>query len=208
MDDSKEPGFVDFLKWRWTRFLERKPPTKVTPVPLADTDLEFLKTNRTRTTLTWIGHATLLLQLSGVNILTDPHFSKRASPVQWAGPKRVAPPGLSVQDLPPIDVVVISHNHYDSLDRNSIISLFNRDGGQETLFFVPLGLSAWFKRLGINRVFELDWWDQREATGLNVIAVPVQHWSQRIFMARNTTLWAGWVIQSKNFKFFFVGDSG
>ncbi len=118
------------------------------------------------------------------------------------------PPGLSLQDLPPIDVVVISHNHYDSLDRNSIINLFSRYGGEETLFFVPLGLGAWFKNLGISRVFELDWWDQREAEGLNVMAVPVQHWSQRIFMARNTTLWAGWAIQSKNFKFFFAGDSG
>ena len=206
--DSKEPGFIDFLKWRWSRFLRRTPLTGTNPFPSADTDREFLKANRTQTTLTWIGHATLLLQLSGKNILTDPHFSKRASPVQWAGPRRVVAAGLGIQDLPPIDVVVISHNHYDSLDRNSIINLFNRDGGQDTLFFVPLGLSAWFKRLGISRVFELDWWDQREAKGLNVIAVPVQHWSQRISMARNTTLWAGWVVQSKNFRFFFAGDSG
>ncbi len=206
--DSKEPAFIDFLRWRWTRFLRRIPPTEGNPFPLADTDRHFLKTNRTQTTLTWIGHATLLLQLSGKNILTDPHFSRRASPVQWAGPRRVVAPGLSIQDLPPIDVVVISHNHYDSLDRNSIINLFNRDGGQDTLFFVPLGLSAWFKRLGVSRVFELDWWDQREAKGLNVIAVPVQHWSQRIPLAKNTTLWAGWVVRSKDFRFFFAGDSG
>ena len=76
------------------------------------------------------------------------------------------------------------------------------------MFFVPLGLSAWFKRLGISRVFELDWWDQREAKGFNVIAVPVQHWSLRISMARNMTFWAGWVVQSKDFRFFFAGDSG
>src|SRR5208337_1629343 len=167
--DCEEPRFVDFLKWRWSRFLKSRPPGERSRFSLADTDREFLKTNRTRATVTWIGHATLLMQLGDKNILTDPHFSKRASPVQWAGPKRVVAPGLSMQDLPPIDVVVISHNHYDSLDRNSVINLFNRDWGQDTLFFVPLGLSAWFKRLGISRVFELDWWDQREARGLNVI---------------------------------------
>ena len=206
--DVEEPGFVDFLKWRWSRFLKSRPPGERSRFHLADTDREFLKTNRTRTTLTWIGHATLLLQLGGKNILTDPHFSQRASPVQWAGPKRVVAPGLSMQDLPPIDVVVISHNHYDSLDRNSIMNLFNRDGGEDTMFFVPLGLSAWFKKLGVKRVFELDWWDRCEANGLNLIAVPVQHWSKRIFEPGNTTLWAGWVIQSKDFRFFFLGDSG
>jgi L-ascorbate metabolism protein UlaG (beta-lactamase superfamily) len=206
--DSKEPDFIDFLKWRWARFLNGTAPSERTSFALADADREFLKTNRTRTTLTWIGHATLLLQLNGKNILTDPHFSKRASPVQWAGPRRVVAPALGIQDLPPIDVVVISHNHYDSLDRNSIISLFRREVGQDTLFFVPLGLSAWFKRLGISLVFDLDWWDQREAKGLKVIAVPVQHWSVRVSMARNTSLWAGWIVQSKDFKFFFAGDSG
>ncbi len=206
--DYEEPRFVDFLKWRWSRFLKSRPPGERSHFHLAHTDREFLKTNRTRTTVTWIGHATLLLQLGGKNILTDPHFSKRASPVQWAGPKRVVAPGLSIQDLPPIDVVVISHNHYDSLDRNSIIKLFSRDGGENTLFFVPLGLSAWFKKLGVKRVFELDWWDRCEANGLNLIAVPVQHWSKRIFQPGNTTLWAGWVIQSRDFRFFFLGDSG
>jgi len=208
IQDSNEPGFVDFLRWRWTRFLRSRPSAEVNPFPLAQTDREFLKTNRARTTLTWIGHATLLLQLNGKNIVTDPHFSKRASPVQWAGPNRVVPPALAIQDLPPIDVVVISHNHYDSLDKNSIISLLNREGGRDTLFFVPLGLSTWFKKLGASRIFELDWWDQREAKSLKLIAVPVQHWSLRIFMARNTSLWAGWIIQSKDFSFLFVGDSG
>ncbi len=208
VDDSEEPGFIDFLKWRWTAFLEGKPPRNSKPFPLADTDREFLKTNRTRTTLTWIGHATVLLQLNGKNILTDPHFSKRASPAQWFGPKRVVRPGLSIRDLPPVDIVVISHNHYDSLDKNSITSLFHRDGGQETRFFVPLGLSAWFKSLGTSRVFELDWWDQREVDDLVLTAVPAQHWSQRLFMARNTSLWAGCAVKSKDFKFFFAGDSG
>src|SRR5512140_2244322 len=103
------------------------------------------KNNRTANTVTWSGHATLLVQMGGWNILTDPHFSKRASPVQWTGPMRVVPPGLDLWDLPAIDVVVISHNHYDSLDRQSIISLYEREGGKDTAFFVPLGVKTWFR---------------------------------------------------------------
>ncbi len=176
--------------------------------PLAKNDPVFLKNNRLKTTLTWIGHATMLLQLRGRNILTDPHFSDRASPVQWVGPKRVVPPGLSLEDLPAIDIVVISHDHYDSLDTSSILSLANRPAGDRTTFYVPLGLKAWFNDLGIKRVFELDWWDSRKADNLEIIAVPVHHWSKRILVSRNRTLWAGWVIKAHDFSFFFAGDSG
>jgi N-acyl-phosphatidylethanolamine-hydrolysing phospholipase D len=204
----EQPDFFDFLKWRWNRMFKKIPPPGTYHFPLAQNDPAFLKANRDKTALTWIGHATVLLQLKGKNILTDPHFSPRASPVQWAGPERVVAPGLSLEDLPPIDWVVISHDHYDSLDKPTIKNLYRREGGKQTLFFVPLGLKAWFRDLGISRVVEMDWWSRHEENGLKIIAVPVQHWSKRSPFSRNTSLWAGWVIHADDFRFFFSGDTG
>ena len=205
---TENSKFGDFLKWRWQRLWKNIPTPSAYDFPVASNDPEFLRSNRTVTTLTWIGHATVLLQLDGQNILTDPHFSKRASPVSWAGPKRVVPPGLSLEELPLIDLVLISHDHYDALDDTTIKALFRREGGERTMFFVPLGLKDWFRRRGIDRVIELDWWQNRFHHGLEVVAVPVQHWSKRSPFARNQTLWAGWVVRSTNFSFFFAGDSG
>jgi L-ascorbate metabolism protein UlaG (beta-lactamase superfamily) len=205
---TDDPRFSDFLKWRWNRLGKDIPGPEDYNFPLAKNDPEFLRSNTEKVTLTWIGHATVLLQLKGKNILTDPHFSERASPVQWAGPKRVVPPGIPFQELPPIHLVVISHDHYDSLDKQSIVQLHQREGGRKTLFLVPLGLKSWFEGLGIRRVIELDWWDRREEADLNITAVPLQHWSQRGLFSRNKTLWAGWVIQASDFRFFFAGDTG
>ena len=109
-------AFSDFLKWRRERAKKEIPGPESYNFPLAKKNPDFLKQNRDQNTVTWIGHATLLLQMEGYNILTDPHFSKRTSPVQWAGPERVAPLGLTFEDLPPIDIVVISHDHFDALD--------------------------------------------------------------------------------------------
>ena len=145
----KEKGFFDFIKWRWERTWKDIPGPDAYDFPLAKNDPEFLKANQTQTTLTWVGHATVLLQVAGKNILTDPLFSERASPVQWAGPNRVAPLGLPLEDLPPIDMVVISHDHYDALDKPTINKLHQRPGGEHTTFFVPLGLKDWFNKRGI-----------------------------------------------------------
>lgn len=199
---------ADFLKWRWERLWKRTPSPEDVQFSLAPNDPVFLKQNRDRTTLTWIGHATVLLQVAGKNILTDPHFSERASPVQWAGPKRLVPPGVSIDDLPEIDLVVISHDHYDSLDKSTILMLRGRQGGEETLFLVPLGLKTWLEDQGVQRVAELDWGEEATVDGLTVTPVPVHHWSKRSPISRNTTLWAGWVIRSDDFRFFFCGDSG
>jgi N-acyl-phosphatidylethanolamine-hydrolysing phospholipase D len=199
---------LDFLKWRWGRIWKQVPAREAYHFQLARNDPHFLKVNRDKTTLTWIGHATVLLQMDGKNILTDPHFSRRASPVQWAGPERVVPPGLAFDDLPPIDIVVISHDHYDSLDETTVLGLHGREGGRKTHFFVPLGLKQWFHGMGIENVTELDWWDEYTEDQMQIVAVPVQHWSKRGLFARNKTLWAGWVIRSDQFRFFFAGDSG
>jgi N-acyl-phosphatidylethanolamine-hydrolysing phospholipase D len=204
----RQHGLWDLLRWRWNRLWKDNPSPEDYAFPLANNDPAFLKSNPEKTTLTWIGHATVLLRLAGKNILTDPHYSERASPVQWAGPKRVVAPGLPFEALPPIDIVVISHDHYDSLDKQTVIKLKEREGGQETTFFVPLGLRSWFEDLGIRQVVELDWWEEHAEEDLRITAVPVQHWSKRGLFARNQTLWAGWVVQSEGFRFFFAGDSG
>ena len=204
----KENSFSDFLKWRRQRAKKEIPGPESYHFPLAKNNPAFLKQNGDKNTVTWIGHATLLLQIQGYNILTDPHFSKRTSPVQWAGPERVAPLGLAFEDLPPIDIVVISHDHFDALDENTILKLRRRPGGEKTRFYVPLGLKSWFVIRDIDRVIEMDWWDRHSDGNFEITAVPVQHWSKRSMFSRNKTLWAGWVIKSDTFRFLFVGDTG
>lgn len=204
----EENSFSDFIKWRRERAKMDIQGPESYDFPLAKNDPGFLQQNREKITFTWIGHATVLLQMAGYNILTDPHFSKRASPVQWAGPQRAAPIGLALDDLPPIDIVVISHDHYDSLDESSIKKLRQRPGGEKTRFYVPLGLKDWFAIRGVDQVIEMDWWDRQRNGALEIIAIPVQHWSKRSAFSRNKTLWAGWVIKADAFQFIFVGDTG
>ncbi|MGA7799857.1 MAG: MBL fold metallo-hydrolase [Gammaproteobacteria bacterium] len=204
--DTRQNTFRDLLKWQWQRRHRAPATANDEGLSLAANDPAALAANRTRTTATWIGHATVLVQMGGRNVLTDPQFSLRASPVQWAGPRRVVPPGLALDALPPIDVVLISHDHYDSLDAASVGALHERGGGQ-TLFFVPLGLKRWFRKRGIGEVIELDWWDSAQAAELQVTCLPTVHWSKRLPWERNRTLWAGWAVRSADFHFIFVGDS-
>jgi N-acyl-phosphatidylethanolamine-hydrolysing phospholipase D len=205
---DERPDFVDFLRWRWERLWKDIPGRETYHFPLAENDPPFLRENQTSTTLTWIGHATVLLQVSGLNILTDPIYSERASPVQWAGPRRVVRPGLAMEDLPPVHAVLISHDHYDALDRQTVHRLHDRRGGDRTTFFVPLGMKAWFQNESIQNVVEVGWWEEHQLGQFKFIAVPVQHWSKRGLFSKDDTLWAGWVVVGPHFRFFFVGDSG
>jgi L-ascorbate metabolism protein UlaG (beta-lactamase superfamily) len=199
----------NFWKWQFERWQKDLPkiPEGGYHFELLRPDVARLKENRTEPTLTWIGHASFLLQLGGVNILTDPHLTERASPVDFAGPKRVVAPGLPFADLPHIDAVVISHNHYDHLDRDTVQRLSTQAGGSPR-FFVPLGLKAWFEGEDIHDVTELDWWDAANLKGLKFTLTPVQHWSERMPWDRDKTLWGGWVIEQPAFRFFFAGDTG
>jgi N-acyl-phosphatidylethanolamine-hydrolysing phospholipase D len=156
--------------------------------------------------VTWIGHATALVQCAGLNILTDPVFSDRASPLAFAGPRRAQPPGIALDDLPPIDVVVISHNHYDHLDRASVLRLNERSRGR-TVFLVPLGIKPWLEQQGIHNAVELDWWDSRSIRGVEFHLVPVQHWSSRTTSDRNKTLWGGWAVFAPGLRWYFSGDA-
>jgi L-ascorbate metabolism protein UlaG (beta-lactamase superfamily) len=174
--------------------------------PRVDNDGRALRENPSEPTVTWVGHSTLLIQLDGVNVLTDPQWSERASPVAWAGPRRVAAPGLAFEDLPPIHVVLVSHDHYDHLDLPTVRRLA-RD--HRPTFFVPLGLKAWLADAGIvEEVVELDWWDDRQVRGLVVTCVPAQHFAARALFDTNRRLWAGWTIAGNGRRLFFAGDTG
>jgi L-ascorbate metabolism protein UlaG (beta-lactamase superfamily) len=170
-------------------------------------DTGFLASNRTIDTLTWIGHASFLLQQGGLNILIDPHLTDRASPVGFAGPRRVVPPALDFKDLPRIDVVLLSHNHYDHMDAATLERLAAQPGGPPQ-YFVGLGLKSWFDARGIATASELDWWDHRVINGVTFTFVPTQHWSKRTLWDANQTLWGGWVVESARYRLLHAGDTG
>ncbi len=137
-----------------------------------------------------------------------PHLTRRASPVSFAGPERYMKPGISIEDLPHIDLIVISHNHYDHLDRLTLEKIHQKQKDQPPRIFVPLNQKEWFEDLEIPNVVEMDWWEEQQYLGWKIHAVPVQHWSGRKLWDRNQVLWAGWVLEHPKFRFFFAGDTG
>jgi N-acyl-phosphatidylethanolamine-hydrolysing phospholipase D len=202
--------FGEFFRWRRERAGLDIPAPKADLSPIAP-DLGFIRSSRNHFSVTWIGHATALVQLGRTNILTDPHFSERASPVQWAGPKRWQPPALGIDQLPHIDIVLISHNHYDHLDEDSVRAL-NEQAGGPPLFVVPLGVERWLEGEGIGNTRALDWWDSMQVGDVTVHLTPVQHWSRRTLADTNTTLWGGFVVEGESHgepkRIFFSGDTG
>jgi N-acyl-phosphatidylethanolamine-hydrolysing phospholipase D len=202
----------DLLRWQVDRFRNHLPPKPTLQIPQEAADLEFILGNAAAAeqmipAATWIGHASTLVQANGLNVLTDPVFSERVSPVSFAGPKRAQPPGLSVEQLPRIDVVLVSHNHYDHLDRYSIKRLSEQPGGSP-LFLMPLGLKVWLQKLGIANAVELDWWEHHVHRGVEFHFTPAQHWSGRSLNDRNKTLWGAWSVLGPGFHWFFSGDTG
>jgi len=153
--------------------------------------------------LTWIGHATFLVRMDGVTFLTDPMFSDRASPVSFAGPPRLVPPGVPIDALPAVDFVLLSHDHYDHADVQSVKQLAARG----TVFVVPLGLGEWIRRLG-GKAIELGWWQEVERHGVRIQAVPAQHFSGRSPGDFARRLWAGWVVTGPTRRFYHAGDTG
>ena len=207
---NTSPAYVPATGWvRAKFFVSRVWATtfhpKAASLPRVANDGRALRENRNEASVTWVGHSTLLIQLDGVNLLTDPQWSDRASPFFLAGPRRVTPPGLRFEDLPPIHLVLISHDHYDHLDVATVKRL---EEAHRPLFLVPLGLKAWFADLGITRVEELDWWESRSLKGLTLTCLPAQHFSNRTFWDRNRRLWSGWAVAGRGKRFFFAGDTG
>jgi N-acyl-phosphatidylethanolamine-hydrolysing phospholipase D len=156
-------------------------------------------------TATWIGHATVLLQLGPLNVITDPMFSQRASPVQWAGPRRVMDPALAVDALPPIDIVLLSHNHYDHLDKRSVKRIARAH--PNATWIVPLRLGATIAKWGAREIRELDWWQCTQAGTASVTATPARHFTARGIRDRNKTLWCGFAIESNGTRVYFAGDT-
>ncbi|HEY3277089.1 MAG TPA: MBL fold metallo-hydrolase [Syntrophorhabdaceae bacterium] len=156
--------------------------------------------------ITVVGHSTFLIQMDGLNILTDPIWSERCSPVSWAGPKRRQKPGLKFEDLPPLDVVLVSHSHYDHLDLPTLRRLSERGASKAV---VPLGNLDLVRSAGISRVDELDWWQSvRLGPGVMITMVPAQHFSSRTLWDRNRTLWGGFVISGPSGSVYYAGDTG
>jgi len=210
-----QPGF---LRWQWERLRDGLPKPPTAPITGITPDVEYLRANTQGTAVTWIGHATVLLQLDGLNILTDPHWGERASPVSFAGPRRHQPPGVPFEQLPPIHAVLISHNHFDHLDHGTVQRLMDTQPGIR--FFVPLGVQRWFQanvrgsRIDGDKpnVIALDWADSATIEGATGEAtlrlLAVQHWSSRTPWDRNQSLWGSWAVLHPHFRFWFSGDLG
>ncbi len=155
---------------------------------------------------TFINHSTVLVQIDGLNILTDPVWSERVSPISFIGPRRYHPPALAIEELPPIDAVVISHNHYDHMD---LATLKKLEQHSRPLFIVGLGNQELLEQEKLTRVVELDWWQELSLTpSVSVVGTPAQHWSTRTQLDRNKTLWLGYLIKSDQHRVFFAGDTG
>ena len=212
--DQVTPGFGAFLRWRWQAWRQNLPPPPRVPTPVQPAKLHLLHADaadpQSPPRVTWIGHASALVQAGGLQVLTDPIFSQRASPFSWLGPQRAQPPGVALHDLPPIDAVLISHNHYDHLDRDSLVRLYQRgiEKAHPTAFLVPLGLKALLQEWGIAGVQELDWWQTATLGVTQFYLTPVQHWSARGLFDRNHTLWGGWAVLSPDLHWFYAGDTG
>jgi N-acyl-phosphatidylethanolamine-hydrolysing phospholipase D len=208
---TRESG--GFLRWRRERRQQRLPPDpQPGTIPLVQPQHVRPRAAHDELRITWVGHATFLIQFAGLNILTDPHWSERASPVQFAGPQRFVPPGIDWADLPPIDGVLLSHDHYDHLDDGTVRRLHRRLG-DGLRWFTPLGYADWLRARGVRSCAELDWWEESllpgEAGPVRVVALPCQHWTRRTFWDGYRRLWASWaLIDARGSAVYFGGDSG
>ncbi len=202
--DNIEPfsdkSFWQLMKWRF--FVDRKPwPKEVetqTIIPPQRVEGDELK-------FTVLNHASILIQHKGLNILTDPHYSERCSPVSWAGPKRVRKPAVKFDDLPPIDVVLISHNHYDHLDVPTLKRLHEKFN---PIILMGLKNHHILNEANISNWVELDWWQEYQVKDISFTFVPAQHWSARGLFDRFESLWGGFVFKSQSRSIYFAGDTG
>jgi N-acyl-phosphatidylethanolamine-hydrolysing phospholipase D len=200
------PMFTGFVRWVVTRAAQpRRDRTARGSFPGIAPAFAVPRAEPARTSITWVGHATFLIQLDGLNVLTDPMWGERASPVRFAGPQRYMPPGIPFDTLPPIDLVLLSHDHYDHFDDETIRALARTHPAAR--WVVPLGLAQAVAVRGVADVRELDWWGTVRIDGVGVTGVPARHFSGRGFR-RNRTLWCGWAIAGHTHRILFAGDTG
>ncbi len=191
--------------WRYL-FDKRQDPVPTAPVPLDTIDPQQLVADANQATLFRLGHSSSLLRLAGELWLLDPVFSERASPLSFVGPKRFHQPPITLDDLPALKAIIISHDHYDHLDKSTVLRLQHK----VERFVVPLGVGNHLREWGIadSQITELDWWQSIEVGAVELVATPAQHFSGRGLTDGNKTLWASWVIRSQELSLFYSGDSG
>ncbi len=205
---GKKPGLKSGERWNVMReYARQKPRTPPGPLPMVDPIGAWRERSRTQLRSTWLGHSTVLLELDGARILTDPVWSERASPFESIGPRRFHRPPVALDRLPPLDAILVSHDHYDHLDGATIRAL-----AHTAPFFTALGVGAHLERLGVpaERITELAWWEEAEipGTAVTIAATPAQHFSGRGALDRNKTLWASYALKGPRHRVFFSGDTG
>jgi len=209
--DSQQRGAGGFFKWvlidRLTKPLPPDPPRSA--FARARPSVAQPRAEPDRIVVTWVGHSTFLLQVGGLNVLTDPVWGERASPVWFAGPRRWVPPAVDFDALPPIDLVLQSHDHYDHLDAPTVRRIARRHPGATWL--APLGLERWLRWRGVGLAREMDWWAETRVGPRGcgtVTCVPAQHFSGRSIVGRDRTLWCGWALRVGTHGVLFAGDTG
>lgn len=197
--ENPDRSFGQVLKWLATRKKKRLPFREITPGKKPRTKID--KGVR----ITFINHSTLLIQWKEKNILTDPIFSKRASPFRYIGPKRLHPPGIAFEQLPPIDIVLLSHNHYDHMDLPTLEALRDRFN---PLIVTGLGNRAYLKKHHFHNVREMAWWESYKKSPFEITFTPAEHFSARWPWDKNKTLWGGFYVRCGNQSIYFAGDTG
>lgn len=200
LEPFEDKSIFDLLKWRLgsiknsTSWPEKREITQYKPVKQRSQDL----------IISVINHSSVLIQVDNLNIITDPHYSERCSPVSFIGPKRVIKPGIAFEDLPQIDIVLVSHNHYDHLDLKTLQKLSERDSPQ---IYAGLGTAQFLKDNGIENAHDFDWWESKDFKNVVFHFVPSQHWSARGLFDKREMLWGGFVIKARK-NIYFAGDTG
>lgn len=200
-------GHENVIRWALAHRFRRSPDPPDAVVPLAAPSFPE-RAAQGDLIVTWLGHSTTLLQIGGLNVLTDPVWAERASPVRFAGPRRRLPAAITIDQLPPIDAVVISHNHYDHLDLSTVRQIAGRYPGATWL--TPAGVGSLVSRVGARRVVERSWWEDHSLGTVRLTCVPAQHSSGRGARDRNRSLWCGWVIVASDATrrgVYFAGDT-
>jgi N-acyl-phosphatidylethanolamine-hydrolysing phospholipase D len=204
--DSEPRSLWDVLRWSRQRRKQALAPTPARgSFPIATPVIAYPRATETGLAATWIGHSTVLLQFQGLNVITDPVFSQRAFPVQWLGPRRVMDAALPIEALPPLDVVLLSHSHYDHLDKPAVRRIANAH--PHATWIVPLGLASYIRGWGARDIVELDWWEQEVVASLRVTATPARHFSARRLGDRNKLLWCGFGLEAQGTRAYFAGDT-
>ena len=194
-------GLPQVLKY----MISRKPEPWVRNYETDVRETPLIRPDSNGVDITFVNHSTFIIQYEGMTIVTDPVWSQRCSPVQFAGPARFRPPGVRLEDIATIDMVLISHNHYDHLDKNTILELIKT---HNPIFVVPLALDKLIRKWGATKVETLDWWEATQQGNVSVTSVPANHFTSRGTFDRDVSLWCGYILEQNGHKIYFAGDTG